>query len=58
LLGESGEPVPEEIRQVEALTKYAVVARYPGATEPVVEDDYHQAVAVAAAVVEWVARCL
>jgi len=43
---------------VEALTKYAVVARYPGATEPVVEDDYHQAVAVAAAVVEWVARCL
>lgn len=58
LLEESGEPVPEEMRQVQELTKYATVGRYPGVGEPVSEDDYEQAVAIAATIVDWVSRRL
>jgi hypothetical protein len=35
------------------LTDYAVAARYPGPSEPVLVEDYEKAVAIAAAVVSW-----
>lgn len=53
LLEESGEEIPEVVRQAENLTRYAVVTRYPGLTEPVTEEHYQEAVANAEAVVRW-----
>jgi HEPN domain-containing protein len=35
------------------LTQYAFETRYPGAFEPVTEEDYQEAVQVAEVVVEW-----
>jgi HEPN domain-containing protein len=53
LLEEAGEEIPEAVRQAEDLTRYAVVTRYPGLTEPVTEAHYEEAVASAEAVVRW-----
>src|SRR5712691_3493846 len=53
LMEETGEEIPESVRQAEDLTRYAVVTRYPGLTEPVTEAHYEEAVASAEAVVRW-----
>jgi HEPN domain-containing protein len=53
LVEEAGESVPEPVRQAEALTRYAVVTRYPGLAEPVTEAQYQEAVTTAEAVVRW-----
>jgi HEPN domain-containing protein len=53
LLEESGEKIPEEVQQAESLTRYAVVTRYPGLTEPVTEAHYQEAVANAESVIHW-----
>lgn len=47
------ETVSHEVRQAERLTRFAVAARYPGFTEPVVEEEYRRAVEIAEAVVGW-----
>jgi HEPN domain-containing protein len=54
LLEQAGQEIPEFVRRAEALTRYAVVTRYPGLAEPVTEAHYQEAVAVAKAVLEWV----
>ncbi len=54
LLEGAGEKIPESVRQAEMLTRYAVVTRYPGLAEPVTEVLYHEAVATAQTVIEWV----
>lgn len=36
------------------LTTYAVMLRYPGEESPVDEDEYHRALEIADAVVQWV----
>lgn len=38
LLEQAGEPVPAQLREAARLSGYAVVARYPGVTEPVTLD--------------------
>jgi HEPN domain-containing protein len=53
-LEQAGQEIPEFVRRAEALTRYAVVTRYPGLAEPVTEAHYREAVAVAKAVLEWV----
>lgn len=53
LLDQSSEQVPEEFCQADSLTQYAVETRYPGAAEPVTEEEYHEAVALAERVVRW-----
>jgi HEPN domain-containing protein len=53
LLGEAGEEIPEAVRRAEDLTRYAVVTRYPGLTEPVTEAHYQEAIASAETVVHW-----
>jgi HEPN domain-containing protein len=58
LLEESKEEIPEEVRQAENLTRYAVVTRYPGLTEPVTEGHYEQAVATAAVVIHWAEKII
>jgi HEPN domain-containing protein len=58
LLGEKGEEIPPEIRGAARLTDYAVEARYPGLAEPVTEDEYETAVALAERVLSWVEKRL
>lgn len=53
VLEEAGEIIPATIRDAEALTRYAVVTRYPGLAEPVTEAQYEEAVTTAEAVVRW-----
>lgn len=53
LLDRSPTQVPEEFWQADSLTQYAVETRYPGEAEPVTEEEYHEAVALAEKVVRW-----
>jgi HEPN domain-containing protein len=53
---QSGEAIPAAIMDAARLTRFAVTSRYPGVTEPVTEEEYHRAVAIADAVVQWSAE--
>ena len=53
LLDAVGEPIPETVRRAEELTLYATEGRYPGLTNPAVESEYTEALAIAEAVVRW-----
>ena len=53
ILGQSGETIPPAIADATYLTRFAVVARYPGVAEPVTAEEHHRAVAIAEAVVKW-----
>ena len=55
-LAQLGFAVPDDVQDASALTDYAVSARYPGPSEPVVVEDYDTAVATATRVVVWVSR--
>lgn len=52
-LEQGGITLPEEVRRAAALSGYAVESRYPGPAEPVTEEEYQQAVALAETVVHW-----
>jgi len=58
LLEQQGENIPSGIREVVRLTNYAVEARYPGLAEPVTQQEYEMAVALAEEVVRWVEKAL
>lgn len=45
--------IPSNVREAGRLTIYAFHGRYPGGLEPVTEEDYLEAVKMAAEVVEW-----
>jgi HEPN domain-containing protein len=47
-------PIPEDLHTARILTAYAVETRYPGEYEPVNEDDYLNAIALAEKVVKCV----
>ncbi|MCS3681078.1 HEPN domain-containing protein [Salinibacter ruber] len=47
-------PVPDSVKDAAILTDYAVATRYPGVGEPVTEEEYKRAVAIAEHVLEWV----
>ena len=53
LLEESGVQIPEDIKQSERLTVYAVQTRYPGYGFPVEERHYLQALSLAELVISW-----
>ncbi|MCK9580604.1 MAG: HEPN domain-containing protein [Methanoregula sp.] len=53
-LERNGIVIPEEIRDSSDLTDYAVHTRYPGMYEPIRDDEYQEALAVAERVVAWV----
>jgi len=44
---------PDVVASSTGLTEYAVASRYPGLHEPVLEDEYREAMAIAQAVVDW-----
>jgi HEPN domain-containing protein len=54
LLEQTGERVPEYVRDATRLTDYAIEARYPGLDEMVDREEYLEAVALAEAVIHWV----
>lgn len=53
MLVELGFDMPPDVHEASTLTDYAVAARYPGPSEPVLVEDYERAVAIAATVVAW-----
>jgi len=54
LLKDAGEMIPDDLWKAKGLTDYAVETRYPGLFEPVTEEEYQEAVALAARCVAWV----
>jgi len=44
---------PDSLMAARALTSFAAVTRYPGQQGPVSDEDYHEAVRLAEAVVVW-----
>ena len=53
LVVRAGLSVSEAVAQAARITRFAVVARYPGRAEPVTEEEYERAVAIAKEVLEW-----
>ena len=49
----SGLPLPADIRDVVGLTEYAVEGRYPGFDEPVLEEQWADAVEKCSRALEW-----
>ena len=47
---------PQEVEEAAILTDYAVITRYPGALEPVEEEEYGKAVRLAEFVMSWVEK--
>lgn len=53
LLRDQGVGVPDELRQADSLTEFAVGGRYPGLTEPVTREEFEQALELAQRVLLW-----
>lgn len=53
LVEQTGQSVPESVRRAASLSDYAVETRYPGLSEPVIGQEYDEAVAIAEEVVRW-----
>lgn len=54
LVERSGLPIPDNVRQSERLTRYAVMARYPGLEPQVIRAEYEKALSQSAEVLQWV----
>ena len=52
LVEQHGVSVPEAVREAGRLTRFAVVTRYPGIAEPVTQEEYERAVAIAATILD------
>ncbi len=48
-----GKTIPPQVREAPRLTRFAVETRYPNLDEPVTQEEYEGAVAIADAVVRW-----
>ena len=53
LLEQRGEGIPKPIKHAARLTRYAVVTRYPGFSEPISPHEYKEAIIIAKAVIRW-----
>ncbi len=58
LLDRSGHEPPNEIWEAGRLSNYAVQTRYPGIAQPVTEEEYHQAIALAEQAIKWAEEIL
>jgi HEPN domain-containing protein len=58
LAEEAGQRIPETVRQAERLTRFAIIARYPGLAGEVSEEEYEDAFSLAEGVVRWVENIL
>ncbi len=53
LLEKAGQEIPRGIREAEALTRFAILTRYPGLAPPVKREEYEQPMVLAEEVVRW-----
>lgn len=53
LVENTGQAVPEPIKQARQLSRFAVFTRYPGIGPSIKEKEYRQTVEIAARVVKW-----
>lgn len=58
ILEDAGEQIPAPVKKAAELTRYAVITRYPGLTEPVTEHHYKEAVEIAERVLSWAEEAL
>lgn len=58
LLEDEGIIIPEEIKQAERLSVYAVQTRYPGFSVTIEENHYHLAISLAENVLAWSERVI
>ena len=58
LISKSGIEIPDDLKEAVILTRYVVRTRYPGLEEPVSEEDYREALALAEKVFDWVSKTL
>lgn len=58
ILEGKGHPISAEIKEAGRLTRFAVETRYPGLSEPVTQEEYEKAVAIAEVVVKWAEEIL
>src|SRR3989304_9973122 len=58
ILEGKGHSISGEIREAGRLTRFAVETRYPGLSEPVTQDEYKKAIAIADIVVRWAEEIL
>jgi len=56
LLERGGHRIPESIRKVETLTRFAVFTRYPGIAAPITLEEYEEALTLAEEVIRWVQK--
>lgn len=53
ILEGKGHSISDEVREAGRLTRFAVETRYPGLSEPVTQEEYEKAIAIADDVVKW-----
>lgn len=53
LVEDAGIEIPQPIRQAETLTRFAIIARYPGLAGEVSEEEYGEAISLAEGVLRW-----
>jgi len=58
LIEQAGLCVPEEVREADLLTRYAVETRYPGLEEEVEEAEYQNTVHLARGVLSWAEKVI
>ena len=58
LLEQSGVKLPPEVSEADALTAYAVQARYPDWDEAVTESEYQHALTIAGDVITWAEKVI
>jgi len=58
LIQKTGKSIPKSVREAGRLTRFAVVTRYPGVTEPLARADYKRAVRIAEQVFRWAEKLI
>ena len=58
LLEQADVQLPPEVREADALTSYAVQARYPGWDEAVTESEYQRTLTIARHVITWAEKVI
>ena len=53
LLLKAEQKLPPKVNNAARLTRFAIVTRYPGLSEPVTEAEYQDAIGIAEAVLRW-----
>lgn len=54
LIEKAGLKIPKLVRQAGKLTRFAVFARYPGIAQEIGDEEYEEALTIAAEVIRWV----